>query len=142
MRVITEVVTEDATRAESFAASESPPPSHIITRVLHCAGETYGIVLGDLLERACQSGTRVTDNNEMYVTLEGALPIELRFTASQVEACVMKRWRQFEGWFEPGGYQTELPLEARQASVMRSFDTTEFLRLCSNLKREKSAKIS
>lgn len=136
MRVVTEVITEDANGAEISAASESPPPSHIITRVLHCAGEAYGIVLGDLLERACQSGTRLTDYNEMYITLEGELPTELQLTARQVEACVMKRWRQFEGWFEPGGYQTELPLEARQASVVRSFDITEFLRLCSNLKRE------
>ena len=43
------------------------------TWLFHCAGEAYGLLLGDLL--AARYRARVEDYTELYVAFRGTLPV-------------------------------------------------------------------
>ncbi len=95
--------------------------------VFHCAGDAWGVVLGDLLEDLYR--VRVEDYSDLYLMVTGALPAEpLRFTAEQVRARLRRRWQQFESWFDLGRFQSQLPLEVRRAAVIETFNVEGFLR--------------
>ncbi len=95
--------------------------------VFHCAGDTWGVVLGDLLEALYR--VRVEDYSDLYMMVTGALPAEpLRFTAEQVRARVGRHWQQFESRFDLGRFQSQLPLEVRRAAVIETFDVKGFWR--------------
>ena len=103
--------------------------------LLHCAGEVYGIVLGDLLEDLYK--VEVAARTELHLALNNALPAAsavLEFTHEQVAARVRGRWRELEGWFDLGSFHTELPPEIRRASVVAAFNVPQFLRLLSGHK--------
>lgn len=102
--------------------------------LLHCAGELYAVVLGDLLEDLYE--VEVVARTELHLALSGALPasVTLQFTYEQVRAYVLKRWREFEGWFDLGSFQSELPPEIRRANVTAAFNIPQFLRFISGHK--------
>lgn len=98
--------------------------------IFHCAGDAYGLVLGDLLHAAYKM--KLKDYNGLYLVTEGRPPSEpLSFDAEQVRAQVRRRWNQFESWFALGRFQTDLPLAVRRASVIDAFNVEEFLRVFS-----------
>jgi ATP-dependent Lhr-like helicase len=102
---------------------ETPQP---VTWVFHCAGDAYGLILGDLLERLCR--VRVEDCNDLYLAVRGIVPTgQLEFTAAQVQAGLRRRWKQMESWFEMGRFQDQLPLDVRRASVSAAFDVAGFV---------------
>src|SRR5262249_49245186 len=95
--------------------------------VFHCAGDTWGVVLGDLLEALYR--VKVEDYSDLYLMVTSTLPAEpLRFTAEQVRARVSRRWQEFESRFDLGRFQSQLPLEVRRAVVIETFDVKGFLR--------------
>jgi ATP-dependent helicase Lhr and Lhr-like helicase len=97
------------------------------TWLFHCAGEAYGLILGDLLEARYR--VRVEDYNELYVAVKGTLPAPLlEFTAAQVQGRLRQRWKQLESWYSLGRFQNLLPLAVRRVSVVESFDIAAFLR--------------
>ncbi|MBS1811871.1 MAG: DEAD/DEAH box helicase [Acidobacteria bacterium] len=97
-----------------------------VTWVFHCSGEAYGLLLGDVLEMLyC---VRVKDYNDLYLAVNGIVPSgQLNFTGAQVQACLRRRWKQMESWFELGRFQDQLPIEARRASVNAAFDEANFV---------------
>ncbi|MEJ7713428.1 MAG: hypothetical protein WKF84_27195 [Pyrinomonadaceae bacterium] len=109
-------------------------PQHEIeqSQILHCAGETYGLIFGDLLESLY--GIKVEECNEILLMVEGILPVNhFEFNPEQVDAHVRRRWRQFEGWLEQGSFQSYLPPDVRRATVVDAFNIAEFLRTFSGL---------
>ncbi len=122
--------SEGETGASEDQGVVASPPS---AWLFHCAGDAWGVVLGDLLESLYR--VRVEDSSDLYLMVTGALPAEpLRFTAEQVRARLRRRWLQFESWFDLGRFQSQLPLDARRASVIRAFDVEEFLHVFSGRK--------
>ncbi len=114
---------EDADASEDQGVTASPPSAW----VFHCAGDAWGVVLGDLLEDLYR--VRVEDYSDLYLMVAGALPAEpLRFTAEHVRSRLRRRWQQFESWFDLGRFQSQLPLEVRRAAVTGMFDVEGFLR--------------
>ncbi len=105
-------------------AEEAPPQP--VTWVFHCAGDAYGLILGDVLETLyC---VRVEDYNDLYVAVKGTVPTgQLEFTATQVQASLRRRWKQMESWFELGRWQDQLPLDVRRACVSAAFDAAGFV---------------
>ncbi len=96
------------------------------TWLFHCAGDAYGRILGDLIES--QYKVRVLDYSGLYLILEGALPVEIfQFNTDQVRRSLMRRWQQFENWYDLGGFQSLLPLEVRRQTVIDAFRIVEFL---------------
>ncbi|MFN0118987.1 MAG: DEAD/DEAH box helicase [Blastocatellia bacterium] len=94
--------------------------------LFHCAGEAWGFVLGELL--SAQFGVRVVDDNELYLSIRGTLPLApLEITAEQTEACLRRRWLRMESWYDQGRFQCLLPPEARCDSVIRAFQVERFL---------------
>ena len=101
--------------------------------VFHCAGDAYGLVLGDLLESSY--GVKLKEYNGLYLIMEGYPPAEpLLFNAEQVRARLSRRWYQFESWFALGCFQSHLPLAVRRATVMEFFNVEEFLHTFSGRK--------
>ncbi len=101
--------------------------------VFHCAGDTYGVVLGDLLE--VSYGVKLKEYNGLYLVLGGRLTANLvSFSVEQVRARLRRRWNQFERWFDMGRFQSHLPLAVRRASVIEAFNIEEFLRVFSGRK--------
>ena len=97
-----------------------------VTWVFHCAGDAYGLILGDVLETLYR--VRVEDYNDLYLAIKGIIPTEqLDFTAAQVNARLRRRWKQMESWFELGRFQDQLPLDVRRASVSAAFNVTSFV---------------
>jgi hypothetical protein len=96
------------------------------TWVFHCAGEAYGLVLGDLLEARFK--VRVQDCDKLCLSLQGAPPAAaLQFSAEQVRARVRSRWQQLESWYDLGCFQGQLPLDVRRQAVLAAFNVEEFL---------------
>jgi ATP-dependent Lhr-like helicase len=95
--------------------------------IFHCAGDAWGIVLGDLLEmKYC---VRIEEEGELSLYIKGAWPsAPLHFTAEEVRIHVRRRLEQLESWLNPGRFQSMLPLEARRAAVIEAFDIDGFLR--------------
>jgi ATP-dependent Lhr-like helicase len=117
-------------RDEENADDSTEAPAAPTAWVFHCAGDAYGLVLGDLLEAIYK--VKVRDASSLYLMLEGSLPAEpLRFGAEQVRARLRRRWLQLESWFDLGYFQSQLPLEVRRASVVEAFNVAEFLRVFS-----------
>ena len=110
---------------EQAAESENREPETVW--LFHCAGEAYGLILGDLLEKLF--GVRVEDHSELSLLVKG-IPSSslLHFTPQQVRARVRQRWQQMESWFDPGSFQNQLPLDVRRASVIEAFDVDGFIR--------------
>jgi ATP-dependent Lhr-like helicase len=95
------------------------------TWLFHCAGEAYGLLLGDLLETLYR--VRVEDYDELYVVLKGSLPATvLEFSPELLRARLRRRWQQLESWYGLGRFQNLLPLEVRRASVVEAFGVTGF----------------
>jgi ATP-dependent Lhr-like helicase len=95
--------------------------------IFHCAGDAWGIVLGDLLETKYR--VRVEEEGELSLYIKGAWPsAPLLFTAEEVRTQVRRRREQFESWLDPGRFQSLLPLEARRSAVIEAFDVDGFLR--------------
>jgi ATP-dependent Lhr-like helicase len=114
---------------QSEPQSEDPDEDSLRPQawVFHCAGDAYGLVLGDLLETLYR--VKVEDSNGLYLLLTGRLPAgPLQFSAAQVRAQLRRRWQQFESWFELGRFQSHLPLEVRRASAVAAFNVEEFVR--------------
>ena len=108
---------------EDEEASELPS---LTTTLFHCAGEAWGLVLGDLMETLYR--VRVTDHGELYVNVKGVLPAApIEFTAEQVRLSLRRRWKQMESWFDLGRFQSQLPLDVRRASVVEAFDVGGFV---------------
>jgi ATP-dependent Lhr-like helicase len=108
---------------ESEDAEEASTP---VTWVFHCAGDAYGLILGDLLETLYR--VRVEDYNDLYVAVKGLVPTgQLEFTETQVNASLRRRWKQMESWFELGRWQEQLPLDVRRVSVQAAFDVAGFV---------------
>jgi ATP-dependent Lhr-like helicase len=126
----------DEEPGEANADAAGTPGSSLIPPsawVFHCAGDAWGVVLGDLLEATYR--VKVEDCSDLYLMVRGALPDEpLRFSAEQVFSSLRRRWQQFEGWFDLGRFQSQLPREVRRASVIETFDVTGFLRSLSGRK--------
>ena len=98
--------------------------------IFHCAGDIYGVVLGDLLELSYK--VKLKEYNGLYLMLEGRMPTgPLSFSVEQVRTRLRRRWNQFERWFDMGRFQSQLPLEVRRASVIEAFNIEEFLRIFS-----------
>ncbi len=96
------------------------------TWLFHCAGDAYGLLLGDLL--AARYRARVEDYNELYVAFRGTLPAGLMdFTEAQLHTRLRQRWRQLENWYALGRFQNLVPLDVRRASVIASFGITSFI---------------
>ncbi|MGH9836572.1 MAG: DEAD/DEAH box helicase [Blastocatellia bacterium] len=115
------MVIESEDEDEDADATES-----LSTTIFHCAGDAWGLILGDLLET--QYRVRVEDNSELYLSVKGVIPTTtLEFTAGQVRARLQRRWRQLESWFDLGRFQSQLPSDVRRASVIESFDVGGFL---------------
>lgn len=96
------------------------------TWIFHCAGDAYGMILGDLLEK--QFKIRVEDYNDLYLAVQGEIPANaLAFTPDQVRACLRRRWQKMESWFELGRFQNFLPLEARRTNVIEAFGVAGFV---------------
>ena len=96
------------------------------TWIFHCAGDAYGMLLGDLLEKNYQ--LRVEDYNDLYLAVQGEVPSQaLEFSSEQVRACLRRRWQKMESWFELGGFQSFLPIEARRSTVIAAFDVAGFV---------------
>lgn len=107
---------------ESEATEDDASP---VTWVFHCAGDAYGLILGDVLETLYR--VRVEDYNDLYVAVQGIVPTgPFDFTAAQVQASLRRRWKQMESWFELGRFQEQLPLDVRRASVQAAFDVAGF----------------
>ena len=97
-----------------------------VTWLFHCAGDAYGLILGEVLEALYR--VRVEDYNDLYLAVKGLVPTgQLEFTAAQVQASLRRRWKQMESWFELGRFQDQLPLEVRRASVSAAFDVAGFV---------------
>jgi ATP-dependent Lhr-like helicase len=110
---------------ESEDADDETSP---VTWVFHCAGDAYGLLLGDLLETLYR--VRVEDYNDLYVAVKGLVPPgQLEFTETQVQASLRRHWKQMESWFELGRFQEQLPLEVRRASVRAAFDVAGFVQI-------------
>ncbi|HEX4951749.1 MAG TPA: DEAD/DEAH box helicase [Blastocatellia bacterium] len=106
---------------EAEAEDESP-----VTWVFHCAGDAYGLILGEVLETLYH--VRVEDYNDLYLAVKGLVPTgPLEFTAVQVQSGLRRRWKQMESWFELGRFQEQLPLDVRRASVSAAFDVAGFV---------------
>ncbi len=106
--------------------ADADAPESLSTTIFHCAGDAWGLILGDLLE--AQYRVRVEDNSELYLSVKGVIPAAtLEFTAGQVRAQLQRRWRQMESWFDLGRFQSQLPSDVRRASVIESFDVGGFL---------------
>jgi len=101
--------------------------------IFHCAGDAYGLALGDLLENLY--GVKISHQNSFCFLLEGELPAApLELKAAQVRAQVLRRWKQSEKWFDMGCFHKELPVIARHESVLEAFDIDHFLRMFSGIK--------
>ena len=112
------------TEGQSMASPRYPEWAWIF----HCAGDAYGLVLGDILESSCR--VKLKDYNGLYLMLEGRPPAgPLSFNPEQVRARVRRRWNQFESWFALGRFQSHLPLAVRRASVMEAFNVEEFFHI-------------
>jgi ATP-dependent helicase Lhr and Lhr-like helicase len=99
---------------------------NLTTWIFHCAGDAYGMILGDLLEKLYR--VRIEDYNDLYLAVQGEIPIDaLTFTPDQVRACLRRRWQKMEGWYELGRFQSFLPLEARRTNVIEAFDVVGFV---------------
>lgn len=138
---ITMLVTRTGTDEEQFqdwgnavGSRLESPEGEEQAGLLHCAGEAYALVFGDLIEDLYK--VEVVARTELHLALNGALPAAtiLQFTHEQVGARVLKRWRELEGWFDLGGFQSELPPEVRRTDVVTAFNVPEFLRLLSGRK--------
>src|SRR5438045_5158093 len=109
-------VIEDGTEDEK-AGNAEPETAWLF----HCAGEAYGLILGDLLESLYR--VRIEDYSELYLAVKGIPPASpLHFTPEQVRARLWHRWKQMESWFDLGSFQSRLPLDVRRASVMEAFN--------------------
>lgn len=125
------IVDKDVDQAERESVVSPEQPE--IAWIFHCAGDAYGLVLGDLLEFLHK--VRLKDYSGLYLMVEGRVPAEpLSFTTEQVRARVGRRWNQFESWFDLGRFQSHLPLTARRASVIEAFNVEEFLLIFSGRK--------
>lgn len=125
--------------AEKLVAPQSQNPSDLVivteaeaedeapvTWLFHCAGDAYGLILGDVLETLYR--VRVEDYNDLYLAVKGIVPTgQLEFTETQVHTSLRRRWKQIESWFELGRFQEQLPLEVRRASVRAAFDVAGFV---------------
>jgi ATP-dependent Lhr-like helicase len=119
------IVERDVTPTEGQSVTMPAPPER--AWIFHCAGDAYGLVLGDLLEASY--GAKLQEYSGLYLVMEGRLPPEpLSFNVEQVRAQVRRRWNQFESWFALGRFQRELPLRVRRESVIDAFNVEEFLR--------------
>ncbi|MGH9846333.1 MAG: hypothetical protein ACREEM_47145, partial [Blastocatellia bacterium] len=106
---------------------ESVAPQPPTTTLFHCAGDAWGLILGDLLETLYR--VRVEDYDDLYIMMKGAIPAgPLEFTADKVVSHLRGRWRRMESWFDLGRFQRELPLDVRRASVIEAFDVAGFVR--------------
>lgn len=113
------------------------PPAPTAT-IFHCSGDAWGLILGDLLETLYR--VRVEDVSELYVAVKGIIPTTvLEFTAEQVHARLRQRWKQMESWFDLGGFQTHLPLDARRAVVVEAFDVAGFVHAFNGRKMSEAA---
>ncbi len=113
----------DEDKDETEETGQPPSPT---TTIFHCGGDAWGLILGDLLETLYRM--RVEDTSELYVTVKGIVPsTSLEFTAEQVRAGLRGRWKQMESWFDLGRFQSQLPLDARRASVTEAFDVGGFV---------------
>ena len=96
------------------------------TWIFHCAGDAYGMILGDLLEKLHK--VRVEDYNDLYLAVQGEISATaLTFTPDQVRACLRRRWQKMESWYELGRFQSFLPFEARRTNVIEAFDVAGFV---------------
>lgn len=101
--------------------------------VFHCAGDAYGLALGDLLENLYD--VKVSHQNSLCFLLEGGLPaMPLQLDAAQVCAQVLRRWKQFENWFDMGCFHKEIPATVRRESILDAFDIDGFLHTFSGIK--------
>ncbi len=101
--------------------------------VFHCAGDAYGLALGDLL--ASLYGVKVSEQNSFCFLMEGDLPEEaLQIDAAQVRKQALRRWKQSETWFDMGCFHKELPLTVRRESAVEAFDIEGFLGAFSGVK--------
>lgn len=101
--------------------------------VFHCAGDVYGLAFGDLLENLY--GVKVSSQNSLCFLIEGGLPaVPLPLDAAQVCAQVLRRWKQFEKWFDMGCFHKDLPATVRRESVLDAFDIDRFLQIFSGIK--------
>jgi hypothetical protein len=106
---------------------EDSEPKSTDTIIFHCAGDAWGLILGDLLETLYR--VRVEDYNDLYLSVNGSTPTgPIDFTVDQVRTSLRRRWRQMESWFDLGRFQSQLPVEARRASVIEAFEVDGFMR--------------
>lgn len=125
---ITMIVGKDDNQADGRCVTERGQAE--TAWIFHCAGDTYGVVLGDLLELSYS--VKVKEYNGLYLKLGGRLPAgPLSFSVEQVRARLRRRWNQFERWFDMGSFQSHLPLEVRRASIIEAFNIEEFLSIFS-----------
>lgn len=111
---------------ESEEDEEKNELPSLTTTLFHCAGNAWGMVLGDLMETLYR--VRVADAGDIYLTVRGVLPAaSLEFTAEQVRISLRRRWKQLENWFDLGRFQTQLPLDVRRAGVVEAFDVAGFV---------------
>jgi hypothetical protein len=116
---------------ENTDAEGLPRPSTVW--VFHCAGDAYGLALGDLLENLY--GVKVSHQNSFCFLLEGELPsAPLEMNAAKVRAQVLSRWKRSEKWFDMGCFHKELPATVRRESVLEAFDIGHFLSVFSGIK--------
>jgi hypothetical protein len=124
--VAAELGTPQATEADALAMTMEDDEDSTTTWLFHCAGDAYGLLLGDVL--AARYRAPLEDNSEIYVALRGVLPVgPLDFTAAQLQTQLRRRWRQLESWYALGRFQSLLPLDLRRASVNAAFNIAGFM---------------
>lgn len=97
------------------------------TWLFHYAGRPAGLILGDLLESRFRA--RLESCDDLCVVVRGKIPPgSLDFTAEQVRAILGRRWRQLEGSYALGRFQSMLPMDVRRAIVIEAFDPEGFCR--------------
>ena len=115
-----------ATNPDALAMTIDDDENDTTTWLFHCAGDAYGLLLGDLL--ASRYRARVEDYSEVCVTFSGTLPVgPTDFTEPQLHTLLRKRWRQLESWYALGRFQTLLPLDVRRAVVTEAFHLAGFV---------------
>jgi ATP-dependent Lhr-like helicase len=120
------VVVREESEEDDIEGPEAEPGSDGAW-IFHCAGDAWGIVLGDLLETKYR--VRVEEEGELSLYIKGAWPsAPLSFTAEEVRTHVRHRREQLESWLDPGRFQSMLPLEARRSAVIEAFDIDGFIR--------------
>ena len=115
-----------ATNPDALAMTIDDDENDTTTWLFHCAGDAYGLLLGDLLTARYRA--RVEDYSEVCVTFSGTLPVgPTDFTEPQLHTLLRKRWRQLESWYALGRFQTLLPLDLRRAVVTEAFHLAGFV---------------